>query len=197
MSIDSEINKPIAQPFRRISIKRRSNTTGLYESSWFDITKYVKKWGTIQRSVDDLRLNRFVHSGFSFTVRNDTGAFNPESNPVSVWFGYMTRYRTLLKVEAGYRTDDETELPDDPSLGVFIMSDEIPISAVTNTAGIQAKSLVSVFDEVIASDVIGIGATQTASQLVAKIRDHTDGSDREAGPDVRAGGQSDEGVRGS
>lgn len=176
MAFETQINSPYAQCFRRAFIKRRSNSTGLYEASWFDITKYVKKFGSLERSIDDVRLNKFIHSGVTLTVRNDSGAFNPEDNPTSLWYTYMTRYRTLLKLEGGYFDSSQNELPTDPSLGVFIMSDEIPISGVSNQASIKARSLISVFDEVRASEIVGITTTQTASDLIAKIRDHTDGS---------------------
>lgn len=176
MSIDYEISRPSAKGFRRAYIKRRSNTTGLYESSWFEVTDFVKKWGVIERTVDDERLNRFVHSGLSLTMRNDTGAFNPEDNVNSLWYGYMTRYRTLIKIEAGYIDDNDAELPADPTMGIFIVADELPISAMTNDCVVRARSLISVFDEVRLNDIGGIYTTLTASQLITKIRDHTDGS---------------------
>ena len=176
MAIEFEINRPDPRPFRRAFIKRRSSSTGLYEASWFEITKYIKKWSSIDRSVDDLRLNRFTHSGFSVAVRNDTGAFNLESNQNSIWNGYMTRYRTLVRIEGGYFDSDQVELPTDSAIGVFIITDEIPISGVSNQATLRAKSLVSVFDEVRVADVAGINSTQTADSLITKIRDHTDGA---------------------
>lgn len=176
MGIEHEISRDDHRVFRRAYIRRRSSTTGLYESDWHDITKYVVKWGTLQRAIDDLRLNRITHGGVSLTVRNDTGAFNIETDENSLWNGYMTRYRTLLKLEGGYFDDDENELPTNTTLGIFIMTDEIPISAESNTAIIKARSVVSVFDEVRAEEVAGIGATQTASDLITCIRDHTDGS---------------------
>lgn len=176
MGLEFEINRPDARVFRRAFIKRRQTSNGKYETNWFEITKYVKKWGSYSRNVDAIRLNRFVHSGANLKVRNDTGAFNPEDNQTSLWSGYMTRYRTLLKIEAGYWDDDQTELPTDTTLGVFIMNDEIPISGVTNEATIKAKSLSSVLSEVRASDVAGITTTLTANQIIGSIRDHTDGS---------------------
>jgi hypothetical protein len=176
MAIQFEIERPVASVFRRCSIKRRSSTTGLYESSWYDVTEFIKSWGTFRRTVDDLRLNLFTHSGVTLTMRNDTGAFNREDNSSSLWKNYLTRYRTLVKIEAGYVQDDSTELPTDTSVGVFILADEIPIDAQANEATLQCRSLVSVFDEVRAADVVGITGSLTADQIVARIRDHTDGS---------------------
>lgn len=175
-TIQGEINKPVCDVFRRAYIKRRSNTTGLYESSWYEISDYVKKWGTIQNSVDETNLNVFKHSGISLICRNDEGKFNPESNINSFWYGYMTRFRTLLKIEAGYIDEDDNELPTTTTQGIFILTNDIPINAVKNEAVLNFKSLVSVFVEVVATEVVGLGATQTASDLITKIRDHTDGS---------------------
>lgn len=176
MGIQYEIERPSPTVFRRCAIKRRLAATGLYESSWFDITDFVKSWGTFKRTIDDLRLNRFTHSGISLTLRNDTGAFNREDNRSSLWFGYLTRYRTLFRIQSGYIDNTETELPADPTIGIFILSDEIPINGTDNDVIIQCRSLVSVFDEVRSRDVAGLGATQTGSDIITKIRDHTDGS---------------------
>ena len=176
MTIATEIEKPVASVFRRAWIKRRSATTALLESGWTEITTYVKSWGSLKKAVDDIRLNRFKYDGIELIVRNDEGKFNIETDINSLWYGYLTRYKTLLKIEAGYIADDGTELPTDASLGVFIVTDEIPISSATNEATIQAKSLASIFDEVRAVNINGLGATLTASDLIARIRDHTDGS---------------------
>src|SRR5687767_3648720 len=101
-SLTTLIGRPTHQVFRRAYIKRRQTSDGRYESSWLEITKFVKSWGVFESSVDALRLNRFVHSDIQLIVRNDTGAFNPESNVTSLWSGYMTRYRTLVRIQAGY-----------------------------------------------------------------------------------------------
>lgn len=176
MTIANEINRPISSVFRRAYIKRRSNTTGLYETDWFEITDYIKKWNIIQTAIDDIKLNEFKHSGISITCRNDEGKFNPETYVSSFWYGYMTRFRSLLKIEAGYITDDGTELPTASSQGIFILTNDVPINVVKNEALLKFKSLVSVFDEVLSTNVTGLGATSTASEIIEKIKDHTDGS---------------------
>jgi hypothetical protein len=176
MGIEHEINRSQATVFRRAYIKRRSNTTGLYEADWLDITEYVENWGTIQNSIDAIRLNNFKHSGLSLTCRNDEGKFNPHGHVNSLWNGFMPRPRTLLKIEAGYEDDDGTELPADPTQGIFILTDNVPINAMTNKAVMQFKSLVSMFEEERAINVAGLNGTQSASDLITKIRDHTDGS---------------------
>lgn len=171
------INQPInSNMFRRAYIRRRQLSDGKYEADWQEITEFVTKWGTISRGVDDLKVNTFQQSGINLAVRNNTGAFSPEHKPASLWYGYLTRYRTLVKIEAGYADSAGTELPTNPVLGVFVVSDEILISGDANTVQVPARSLTSIFDEVKISDVAAVTSTQTASQLIAKIRDHSDGS---------------------
>lgn len=176
MTLTQEINKPISNVFRRAFIRRRSASTGLYEADWQDISEFVTKWGTIKSSVDEVSLNNFKQSGMNLTVRNDEGKFNIETNPTSLWSGFMTRFRTLVKIEAGYIEKDNTELPVDPIQGIFIMTNDVRISGVKNTAVLGCRSLTSIFDEVLVTDIVGMGATQTASDFITKIRDHTDGS---------------------
>jgi len=175
-TLESLLKSPAHNTFRRAAIKRRNTSNGKYESSWTDITTFVKAWGSFESSIDAVRLNRFTHSGLDLLVRNDTGAFNPESDANSLWFGTLSRYRTLVRIQAGYKDASENEYPTETTQGIYIMSEEVPRSSRTNDAYIKCKSLVSVFDEVMADEVAGLGSTQTASELVARIRDHTDGS---------------------
>ena len=171
------IRNPVANTFRRADIKRRQTSDGKYESTWQSITEFIKRWGTFKATLDDVRLNRFTHSGIRLTVRNDTGAFNPETNANSKWRGFLTRYRTLVRIQAGYFDANRTEYPTDTTdMGVFIIDDEIPINGINNEAVLNCSSLVSIFDEVKATDIPGLGTPQTASELIATIRDATDGS---------------------
>ena len=141
-----------------------------------DISEFVKQWGSFESSVDDVRLNKFTHSGLTLVVRNDGGDFNIETDGNSLWNGYLTRYRTLIRIQAGYENEDGAELPTETTQGIYLLSEEVPISAETNEAVLNCRSLVSIFDEVRAVEVAGLGATQSASDLITKIRDHTDGS---------------------
>jgi len=194
MSLTDLINAPVCTVFRRAYIKRKSASTGLYESTWQNITPYVIRWGSIRTGVDDVRLNRFTLSGITLQVDNKTGKFNDENNYNSFWYGYLTRYGTLLKIEAGYRALDAdptpgsggwgfpwgaawgvgTEYPLNSTQGIFILDQEIPISSDNKTT-LNASSLKSVFDGVRANEIAGLGPTQTASDLITKIRDHTAG----------------------
>lgn len=190
MALEDLINAPVSTVFRRAYIKRKSSVTGLFESTWQAISQYVIRWGTIRTGIDDVRLNRFTLSGISLQVDNRLGKFNDESNANSLWNGYLTRYGTLLKIEAGYQTmpggdgwgmpwgdswgGGATEYPTTTTQGIFIIDQEIPITS-DNKIAINASSLKSIFDGVKANEIAGLGPTQTASDLIAKIRDHTAG----------------------
>lgn len=178
MAIDDEIRRPVASVFRRLTVKRRQSSDGLFESSWQDLSSYVKSWGVVRSSADDVRINRFQHAGITLTCRNDDGAFAPETSSRSFWSGYLTRYRTLVRVEAGYLTDSGTELPTDSTQGIFVLDNEIVQDTAGNQVALQCSSLRSIFDEVRASDISGLGATASAAALLALVRDHTDGSSR-------------------
>lgn len=176
MTIAGEINNPSSWVFRRAHIQRRNATTGLFEGTWTSITPYVKNWGTLESSIDDVRFNAFKHSGITLKARNDTGAFNHESLPSSLWFGFMTRYRTLIRIQAGYEDTNATDLPTDPTQGIYVMDKEAPISADGNDITIKCSSLQSIFEEVRARDVAGLGVTTSAGAIIAGIRGHSDAS---------------------
>lgn len=170
------IGEPSSNLFRRLEIRRRQASDGKFESSWQDISQYVKRWGTIQAQIDDVRLNRFSHAGPNVVVNNDLGKFNVQSNLNSLWYGYLTRYRSLVRYQAGYEDADGNEFPTDPTLGVFLINDEIGIRSDSNDVLLRLSSLQTIFNEIRARDIIGLGATLTASEIITKIRDHTDGS---------------------
>lgn len=175
-AIQTLIGRPVANVFRRLEIKRRQSNNGKFESSWLDITDFVEKWGQFDAAIDDVSLNHFTYSGFTIVMRNDGGDFNPETNGNSLWNGYLTRYGTLVRVQAGYYDSAGNEAPADTTQGIYLTSAEIPISGETNEATLECKSLASIFDEVRAVDVSGLGPTQSASDLITRIRDHSDGS---------------------
>lgn len=174
-SLPKLIRQPVCHVFRRAYIKRRSATTGKYESTWFEITEFVKNWGQAQTQTDGIRVNQFLQNGVTLRVRNDTGAFNQETDLTSLWSGYLNRYRTLIKIEAGYLDSSGNELPTDASLGIFIMDNELILQTETNDVDLQCKAITSPMEEFRADEIVGI-TTLTASQIVEKIRDSTDGS---------------------
>lgn len=170
------IREAIHRPFRRVEIKRRQISDALYESDWLDITQYVTKYGTMERAVDDIQLNRFTHSGVQLSFRNDYGEFNPEYDGQSIFNGYLTRARTLVRVSAGYTDGAGNQFPTDATQGIFLMDGEIEMSPGENNTRINCKSILSPFEETRASQISGITDSITASEIIEKIRDSTDGS---------------------
>ena len=163
------------QVFRRLFLKRRQ-TDGEYESDWQEVPgRLLKKWGFIKYSIDDVKPNYLKFSGMNFDVLNNGGFFSEVTQEQSFWFGYLSRFRTLVKVEAGYTDTTGTEYPTDPVLYTGLITNDFK-QKQDNIISFQTKHVSSVFEEHPASDVIGLGATQTASDIIEKIRDHVDGN---------------------
>ena len=177
MGLEFEIERPISTAFRRAEIKKRQTSDGRFEASFSsDITDKVKSWGSVNAQTDSIRLNKFNHQGLSLRVLNDDGSFNVETDQSSIWNGFLTRYRSLLRIQAGYEDDDGNELPTDSTIGIYVMDNEIVTDGETLETVIQASSLKSIFDEVQADDVAGLGVTLSAGAIISTIRDHTDGA---------------------
>lgn len=174
MSIISEIKKDYMSVFRRVYLKRRQ-TDGNYESAWQEIPEtLIEKYGAISFSIDDIIPNIYKASNFSFDVRNNTGYFADLSDNKSFWYGYLSKYRTLVKVEAGYvASDGATEYPSG-SLFVGILAEDL-VYTQDSKLSFPCKHISSVFDEFPADQITGLGVTQTASDVILKIRDYQDG----------------------
>lgn len=177
--------------FRRFSIKRRlDDSTGEYETGWQDLTDYVKKWGDIKWSLDEIKYSFFQQAAVSMVLNNDTGIFDHESNPSSFWNGYLTRYKTLCRIDAGFLSPDNAgEIPPTNTTNPASTSTQF-IGVLTeavranddNEAIFNIKSLSSVLEDIPANILVvasagAVGSGQlTASNLIERMRDATDGS---------------------
>lgn len=199
-SINDLIVRNRSKVFRQAFIKRRIYSTGLFEENWFEITKYVKSWGTISKEIDIERPNRFRFGGVTLKLRNDNAEFNPEDDESSLWYGYASRNRTLIKIVSGFVDEEETTglirqsfLPGanfifDISLfddAVFETSNAMFTGIILgdcfissgNEVQIKAQPLQQIFREYPAQLLSGYTSTGiTASQFVGMLRDQTDGS---------------------
>lgn len=101
-TLNGQIKNPRSKVFRKLYIKRRQLGTGVYESTWQDITDDVIKWGSIKKEIDSTRVNQFKFSNMSLVLSNDEGRYNPSSDENSLWFGYGSQQRTLVKVIGGF-----------------------------------------------------------------------------------------------
>jgi hypothetical protein len=153
---------------------RRRLASGEYEATWVQIpNRYIKKFGKVSFEMDVAKPNFYTFSDFSFSVINNDGYFSGTENAMSFWYGTLTRYRTMVKVEAGYTDTDDTEYPTTSTLFIGIMTDDIKQN-YDNSVELSARHISEVFKEIPAGNVSGLGVTQTASDIVTKIRDHVD-----------------------
>jgi len=178
----SKANK--TKVFRRAYVKRRLVSTGLFETDWQEISEDIKRWGTIKSEVDTFRASKFRLSTLMLKVANDDGRYNPETDDASLWFGYASRERSLVKIEAGYVDESlgadgiwvRNEFPTDTTAYVGVMSGEILLND-QNSVTLRVKPLTQVFREFPAQLLTGWTSTGiTASDFIFMLRDMTDGS---------------------
>lgn len=198
----SLIKNPIAQVFRRAYIKRRSDVTGLFEDDFLEVSKFVKKWGSVSLALDATRPYKFTFGNSKLVFENEGGEFNPHTDSSSFWYGYLNQQRTLVRIDAGYIDRNfassghwtNVELPagatwdlgtwetaiwdDEAGAAIFhgIVSGDINLSD-QNEVTLNIKPLVSVFQDFAAANLTGFTSTgMTASQFIGILRDQTDGS---------------------
>lgn len=183
-SIETEIKKQKSRVFRRLKIKRRLAATGLFETDWQDITADVKAWGRIQKSVDYVRYSRVRFSDVTLMMANDKGLYNPEDDEASLWSGYASQQRTLVKIEAGFTHQTQssagiwtnTEYPTSSTIFVGVIQGDINLSD-SNEVALTVKPLLQVFRDYSCRNLRGLTSTgMTASQFIQTLRDQTDGA---------------------
>ena len=182
--INSEIMKHKSRVFRRISVKRKSSSTGLFESTWQDISKDVERWGTIDRAIDNIRYSRLNFSDTMVRVANDSGKYNPNTDSSSLWSGYGDLQRSLVKIECGFLHQTQgasgiwtnTEYPTDATALIGIISGDATISD-QNSVVLPVKPLMQVFRDYPARLLVGYTTVgMTAERFMTMLRDQTDGS---------------------
>jgi len=183
-SIEKQIKANHSKVFRRLYIKRRLATTGLFESEWFEITEDVKRWGSINSSIDFERQGKLAFSSLDLVMQNTEGRYNPEDDENSYWYGYANLQRTLVKIECGFYfqwmgTDGRwvnEELPEDPTVFVGVISGNTAVSD-QNEVILPVQPLSQVFRDFPASYLNGFTSTGiTASKFMEILRDQTDGA---------------------
>jgi len=101
---------------------------------------------------------------------NSQGLFNDENDTSSIWSGFLTHYKTLVKAEFGYTADDGTEYGQTYSA---IVTDNIQLTA-KNTAVMPCRPLISILKDLNADKIGNPGGAYTASELVEQVRDVDD-----------------------
>lgn len=192
----SQIKSGKKEIFRRAYIKRMTGS-GAYESDWYEITKHIKKWGKISRAVDSSIIGRFKFNSLKLVVNNQEGLFNEETDTNSLWLGYASRQRTLVKLEAGFvdvqkRADgiwvrdewqnsiwgsdywDNANWDDTPIIFKGIISGNMLLTSSKNEIALNVMPLNEVFRQFPARNLSGLTGSQTASDIITLIRDQTD-----------------------
>jgi hypothetical protein len=183
-SILTEIKNPKGRVFRRLYVKRRLASTGLFETSWQEITKDVKQWGRISKSIDHVRYSMVRFSDVNLIMANDYGLYNPEDDEASFWYGFASQQRTLIKIDAGFVDQTQsasgiwtnTEFPTAPTIFVGVIQGDIALSN-ENQVVLTVKPLLQIFRDFANRNLTGYTTTgMTASQYITMLRDMTDGS---------------------
>jgi hypothetical protein len=201
ISLNNLIKRHKSKIFRKFYVKRRSSSTGLYETSWQEITEDVKKWGSITRNLDPIRLNKFKFSSLKTTFANLDGKYNPHSDGSSFWFDYLPIQRSLIKIRSGFINetlssegiwtiqelpqdvfwDDEAEWDGELSTWdenattyIGIISGDVLYSD-RNEAVFNIMPITQVFRDYPARNLSGYTSTgMTAQSFVESVRDHQD-----------------------
>lgn len=187
--------------FRRVYIKRRVVSTGLFETDWQEITDDVKSFGQISYKADPTRTNKLSFSPVTIRLNNNSGRYNPETDRASLWFGFNPLQRTLVKIEFGFvetvkrnQTYFQTEFPNevkwdvsfwdeaasvwDGSEGavnfIGIISGDIPLND-NNTMSLKIMPVNQIFRDFPARNLDAYSTTGiTASRFVELVRDQQD-----------------------
>lgn len=183
-SLINLIKRPMGKVFRRLMIKRRSATTGAFESTWQDLSRYVKKWGSFGMSIDTPRFGDLRFDNAALQVINVDGTFNPNDNADSFWFGYADLQRSLVRIEAGFVHQTQsaggiwtnTEFPTTTTMWQGVVSGDVFMSSRSEVT-VPLKPLMQIFRDYPARDMRGYTTTgMTAGAWFARLRDHTDGA---------------------
>lgn len=184
MTIINEIKSPKGRVFRRLYIKRRLAATGLFETDWLNISDDVKRWGKISKSIDAIQYNKVKFNDVTIVMANDAGIYNPEDDEASLWYGYASQQRTLVKIETGLVNQTlgangvwtNTEYPTNPVAFIGYIYGDINVSD-SNEITFPVKPLTEVFRSFPTANLTGYTTTgMTASQFITLLRDQTDGS---------------------
>lgn len=193
------IKSPKSRVYRKIFIKRRVSGTGFFEDEWQDISSYVIKWGKISTNVDSVRLNTFQFGSVTVTLNNEEGKFNAHDDENSLWYGYLSQQRTLVKIVCGFinqtdNADGTIDLELLPSntfwdeaywdLGAYwddqnqvfkgIIAGDLSLSD-RNQVNLTVRPLNQVFVDYAATNLSGFTSTGiTATKFCEILRDQTD-----------------------
>lgn len=196
-TLNGQLKKGISEVFRRAYIKRMKGD-GTYEANWQDISDDVKKWGTLTREIDSVRLNNVRFSSLKLTMENSTGRYNTHTDDNSIWLGYANQQRTLVKIETGFvhatltaagiwdRDEHPNAQWDSSKWDGSDTWDNTPIMFMgvvygdmgannSNEITFNVMPTIDVFRQYPAKNLTGWDNSMTASRFVEMVRDQTVG----------------------
>jgi len=173
--IDSLIRSNLHRPVRKMYIKRR-DTDDVFETEWLQINEYkltnrVTNWGSVTMSIDDYegRIGAFNCSNLTLTVKNDDGLFNVETDERSLWYEWLNRKFTKIKIDVGYLDADDNEV------GVDTIFEGV-INKVTindqQTANMECLSYQTILQKYDISDLSMTGS-KTVNAILTLIMNQT------------------------
>lgn len=168
MSTIKQLNrKANLKPYRKIEIKRRlADGTGDYESDWFDATNYIKTMGTLSLALDKETVGVFVQNSMTIVGDNTESAWADPSDSESIFFGFLTRNKTIFRISIGLKDDDGTIVPSNRGVFYGMLTGDVILTESEATMTINSMS--NVFSQVSASRATFL-ATDTAKDIVGKI----------------------------
>jgi hypothetical protein len=153
---------------RKLSIKRK-NIDGSFENEFIEITKVNGKnividWGVVEQTIDTPFLGDFNISGVTLQVSNLDREFNVETDPKSIWFGFLNRGNTKLKIDVGY-----FQVGREASISTVFegIIDKITIND-KGTATIKCLSYLSILNKNNISD-LNLTGVKTSGQIINLI----------------------------
>jgi len=116
VTVESLIRSSLHRPVRKMYIKRR-DTNDVFETDWLQVDHYaltnrIVSWGTVTLSIDDYegRIGAFNCSNLTMTTKNDDGLWNVETDERSLWYGWLNRKFTKVRIDCGYLDADGNEI---------------------------------------------------------------------------------------
>lgn len=162
--------------YRRLYIKRREAAG--YEADWVEIpANRIKSWGTINHQLEYNDVIFTKSESTSVKLDNTGGYFNDITDSNSIFHGFMSRYKTLVKIEAGYKDSANADIGDPIIfMGIVLSNFAMTLSDIT----LKINPLVDVYKLLPVKDVSGLypaNPTLTSSLLLQILsRDATDGA---------------------
>lgn len=176
---ESEFRKSNHKIFRRLYFRRRA-IGGAYDAAWVEIPmNKIISFGQITHQFEFTQ-NIFIKTQpLNIKLNNADGYFNDVDDANSVFYGYQSRYKTQVKIEAGYYDANNAEIGEPIVFVGIILTD---IKTELNKITIKADPMIDIMKYFSVKDVSGLytgvtNVTLTSSDFITHLRSSaTDGS---------------------